>query len=295
MLDVSDIWQIEVIAELGSISKAAEYLNVSQPTLSKRLSRLEHVLQIPLFHRSTTGMLPTQAASYLIESGRPLMATLKSIERHIEMMNGLETGELHLGVGPIVEQLFLPEVLLRLSELAPSAKIAIRTESAEELLSMLCDGVLDLIVGPLDASSVPANLVVKAVVEEEIVIVARQGHPLSKKTGIVSSKQLRRYPSIAPHVPESISRPEPGLGQLFSQGIYCDNYSTCKALVAKSDHVTGGPASIFHRELEGGELVRLPIKTNVLWRASCVARPEAALLPMVRQVMRLFVAAGKAT
>lgn len=51
MLDSSDITIVATIAELGSISKAADKLNMSQPTLSKGLTRLEQVLAIDLFHR----------------------------------------------------------------------------------------------------------------------------------------------------------------------------------------------------------------------------------------------------
>lgn len=68
MLDVSDIKLLQKVTELGSINKAADELYMSQPTLSKRISRLEQTLNVKLFFRHSSGMQPTDVTNYLIKT-----------------------------------------------------------------------------------------------------------------------------------------------------------------------------------------------------------------------------------
>ena len=65
-MDLSDIKLIKTIVDTGSISLASQHLNLSQPTVSNRLARLEHSLGMQLFHRLPRGMTPTTTAEYIL-------------------------------------------------------------------------------------------------------------------------------------------------------------------------------------------------------------------------------------
>ena len=112
MIDVTEIHLVQVVSELGSISKAAEQLHLSQPTLSKRISRLEQKLNMALFYRDTAGMVPTEAAKLLTSKGHQLTSQIAQLERELALMANLHGGMISVGVGPIVEQDILPKVLL---------------------------------------------------------------------------------------------------------------------------------------------------------------------------------------
>ena len=83
-MDVADLKMVVAICEEGSLTRAADILFVSQPTLSKRLARLEQRLNATLFHRDTTGLKPTAIADFLVASARPLEDRLAAIERQVE-------------------------------------------------------------------------------------------------------------------------------------------------------------------------------------------------------------------
>jgi LysR family transcriptional regulator, regulator of abg operon len=293
VLDVSDIHQIEVIAELGSISKAAEVLNVSQPTLSKRISRLEQVLNITLFHRTSNGMLPTEAASHIIRSGQPLKHQIHTIERDIELMCQLDTGELHLGVGPIMEQLLFPEVLLQFTRQAPKVKISIRTEDAEDLLTLLQEAKVDVVVGPFIESQVPETMVMTRVIDYEVICVVRPDHPLVGQTS-VGQDDLTNYPLIAPRATATLIDQLPATSARLEPQITCENYTVSKTMVMHSDYVTGGPESIFRQELDEGKLVALPVDTGIRWSAACVTRPESLHSPLVKALLEVLLGVAKA-
>lgn len=288
MLDVSDIHQIEVIAELGSISKASETLNISQPTLSKRIGRLEQVLKISLFHRTNNGMLPTEAANHIIRSGQPLKHHLHTIERDIELMRQLETGELNLGVGPIMEQLLFPEVLIQFSRKAPKVKISIRTEDAEDLLVLLREARVDIVVGPFIESQVPEGMVMTPVIDYEVIIVVRPDHPLTRLTSI-SQDDLINYSLIAPRATTTLIEYLPANSARLEPQITCENYTVSKNMVMNSDYVSGGPASIFREELDAGQLVTLPVDTGIRWSATCICRPESLHSPLVKALLEVLV------
>ena len=79
MIDISDIHLVQVVSEVGSMTKAAEQLHISQPTLSKRISRLEQKLKMALFYRDTGGMVPTEAAKLLTQKSHKLTSQLAQL------------------------------------------------------------------------------------------------------------------------------------------------------------------------------------------------------------------------
>lgn len=286
MFDVSDIKQIRLIAELGSISKAAELLHMSQPTLSKRISRLETQLGIPLFHRSNAGMVATAAAIYIMREGEKLDRQIGAIERHIELMATVQEGVINLGVGPIVEQLYFPEVLLEYSRRFPRIRVTLRTGDARQLRSWLHDGQIDVAAGPFEDELPIADLYAEPLDQDAVILVVRRGHPLDGRKRL-SLKDIQAYPSIGPHLPPRLTTAL-GLAADFTHSVLCDNYATSKSLVLASDYVTGGPERLFATELAANSLVRLPMAIDMSWSAHFLTRAESIALPAVQQLLKIF-------
>ena len=71
------------IAQEGNMSKAAQRLYVSQPTLSKMLAKLEENIGMPLFERQSTGMVPTAAGTVYIEGARRMLELNSQWEQEI--------------------------------------------------------------------------------------------------------------------------------------------------------------------------------------------------------------------
>ena len=135
-MDVSEIQLIKTVARLGSLSEASKVLSQSQPTLSRKLSRLEDTLKTKLFHRSPKGLSPTKIADYIIGAAKPLDGHLRSIARYVELATQFEVGHLNIGVGPIIEQIFLPEVLKQFVASTGDVHISIVTEDDSTLLKL---------------------------------------------------------------------------------------------------------------------------------------------------------------
>ena len=104
-MDTTDIHLVRTVSAVGSITRAAQALHMSQPTLSRKLARLESRLNAQLFHRSPTGLVPTAIAEYVIRTAQPIESQLRRIERHVEQLTQLDAGTVRLGVGPIIEEI----------------------------------------------------------------------------------------------------------------------------------------------------------------------------------------------
>ncbi|MEH6345082.1 MAG: LysR family transcriptional regulator [Bermanella sp.] len=290
MLDISDIQMITTITELGSINRASEALNVSQPTLSKRLTRLEKKLRIELFHRDSVGMIPTQAAKFLIDSGQKLQYQMHIIERQLDLMANLEGVKINLGVGPIVEQLLLPKVLLDFVEQSHTFKISVVTESPQALLKSLRTGEIDIAIGPFDRESVSDEFKLSLSSSESLVCAVRKDHELSKLKSSVTPKQIFSYPSITPNIPIQLGNQLQELIEhvALEPNIICDNYAMAKNIVVNSNYVTAGPESLFRKEFDSGELMKLELPVNVMWQCYCIAKPEVLLMPAVKELVSIF-------
>lgn len=289
VIDISDITMIQVISDLGSINKAAEVLNISQPTLSKKVSRLEQKIKMELFYRDNAGMLPTKAAKFLLCEGDQLRTQLGVIERKLELMANGMNGCVRVGVGPIIEQVILPKVLLDFAESDYSFKIAVTTMSQATLLEQLKRSEIDIAIGPFSDDDVPDNLVVPLCASEPLVVAVRQGHPLCQQANI-NLDDMAHYKTVSPNVPKSLGHQVSMLieGRELAPEIECENYAMAKTIVANSDYVTAGPKSLFHNEFASGELVMIDFERDVSWRSKCLAKPESLLTPIIREVVKIF-------
>ena len=103
MIALDELQKVIILAKTGSFNKAAKALNISQPALTKKIARLEDRLKVSLFYRTRRGTTPTAFGRYLIQHGEGLLEQSAGLMHDLRLIAGVEMGELHLGVGPVVK------------------------------------------------------------------------------------------------------------------------------------------------------------------------------------------------
>ena len=151
-MDLRDIELIEAVNRTGSRSKACIQLSISQPTLSKRLARLERTVRAELFFRDSSGLVATPVADYILIKSHQASPQLRDIKRHVELITSLDLGGLRVWVGPIVEQSMLPQVLSRFLGTMGDVSVSIVVEDDQILLKLFVAAELDIIVGKFSIS-----------------------------------------------------------------------------------------------------------------------------------------------
>ena len=287
MLDISDLHMVETISQTGSLTKAADSLNISQPTLSKRLARLEQQLGTRLFQRHPTGLTPTLIADYLIESTTQIKANVASVERQVERILKHDTGNLRVGVGPIIEQVLLPPVLIAFANSTGSVRLSVVTDRAEVLIEQLKAGALDVVAGPFNPhnpSYEEHGIESVELVREDTINVVRAGHPiLSEK-----APDFFAYPYASPPLQGTMTGVRrPSIQD--SARVYADNYALLKTLVLESDYICGGPRYIFFEELKSGKFQELQNSPTVGWQSACLMKSESLDTPLVKLFVDIMI------
>lgn len=286
-METADITLIRTIAEQGSLTRAAEMLHTSQPTLSKRLARLESQLRTQLFFRSPTGLVPTEVATYIVDSSQPIQAQLRRIERHVEQLTDLESGEVRLGIGPIIEQVLLPGVVEKFMAATGNVHLFVHTDHADTLLAGLHNADLDVIAGPFRAAE-HNNLVGYPLIKDNLVAVVRAGHPL---LAAGAGEGIGCYPLASPGPQGSGAGGAAGRWTARKQ-VASENYPLLKHLTVNSDCVCRGPWYLFRDELQKGALVEVDDQEPVPWESACLVRPESVESPLVKLLVELLIEAS---
>src|SRR5919109_1262126 len=125
------------VARRGSVSRAAEALFVTQPTLTARLKGLERHLDAKLFVRSHRGMRLSDAGRAFLPYAERTLDTVSTGRRLLAELARGEAGPLALGAAPAVSTYVLPRILTRFRSLHPKVSLAVRTGHSEEVLELV--------------------------------------------------------------------------------------------------------------------------------------------------------------
>ncbi|MGF1718493.1 LysR family transcriptional regulator [Vibrio kyushuensis] len=117
------------IAEKGSLSKAAEQLDVSQPTLSRQLLSMEKQLGHSLFDRSTQGLTLTNFGESLVEECRQMQASAERLERLAAGHKSTLSGRVRLAANELVALYYLPKILPLFMQRYPEVSVEVEVSN----------------------------------------------------------------------------------------------------------------------------------------------------------------------
>lgn len=132
------------VAEAGNISKAAKELFISQPAISKAVSKLEQSLSVKLFTRNSRGVKLTEEGALLYEYTCSAFESLRQGEESIKKIHALGIGHIKIGVSTTLCKYLLLPYLQSFIETYPHIKVTIECRSTFETLAQLEEGKLDI-------------------------------------------------------------------------------------------------------------------------------------------------------
>jgi LysR family cyn operon transcriptional activator len=166
-------------AESLHFSKAAEQLFVTQPTLSHQLAELEAQLGTPLFDRSGKTVRLTHAGTVFRDHARRSIAEVEAGCRALVELEGLQRGEITMGVNQSFVHRLLPPILGEFITRYPGLQLRVDEMSAGEIERRLAEGSLDL--GIAFAPTVLEDTELEPILDERLLLVVRAGHPLAQR------------------------------------------------------------------------------------------------------------------
>ncbi|SFB28705.1 DNA-binding transcriptional regulator, LysR family [Collimonas sp. OK607] len=185
------------IAQLGSAADAARKLGISQPAVHRAARELEETVGVTLYRRRVHSVSANPMGT---EFARRLSLALNEInqaEVDLASARGQASGQVSVGVLPLLPQRLLARTIGRLQEKFPNVALTIREGAHSRLMNDLRFGDLDIIVGALREPRLEGNVVEFELFTDPYVVVVRRGHDLAGRKNI-TRKDLTAYGWVVP-------------------------------------------------------------------------------------------------
>ncbi|MGL4528758.1 MAG: LysR substrate-binding domain-containing protein [Beijerinckiaceae bacterium] len=193
-LNLRQVEAFKAVIEHGTVSRAAEMLNVSQPAMSKLIAHLEADTGLRLFDRLKGRLAPTQRGMRLYEEIDRIFAGVRQVENAVETIRRDEQGRLLIGVVPALSDTFIRQATMQFRMRYPDTFCSIQSHSSQWIADGLVTRKLDvgLVVAPIDNPYILAE----PVMSHPVVCIMPPGHRHARKK-VVTPADLENEPFIS--------------------------------------------------------------------------------------------------
>lgn len=232
---LKQIRDLLAVVESGSVRAAARALGVSQPGITKSVRSLEAELHVQLMRRTPHGVVPTPSGRAFLARAQVAQAELRKAEEEAAQFDG--AGSVSFGVGPTSAFQIVPQAVARFRAQFPGARLRILEGAPRVLLPLVRDETLDLATGPRPDGGLDPALAFRPLFREDVVVVARKGHPL-RNTRSLAQLAGAEWLSLIPR-----GSPQAAFNRAFASAglpapqpvIQCESYNTVVGVLANSD------------------------------------------------------------
>ena len=137
---------IYTVYQEKSISKAAQKLFVSQPSLSIMIRKIEEEVGVPLFDRTSKPIRLTEAGMEYIKATEAILHIEKAFDNYVNAANELMTGSLTVGGNQLLSSLVLPSYISKFISRYPNIQLQMEDNNSLTLENMISSGQLDLVI-----------------------------------------------------------------------------------------------------------------------------------------------------
>ncbi|MEK5040399.1 LysR family transcriptional regulator [Sporosarcina sp. FSL K6-3457] len=174
------------VANERSISKAAESLHLTQPTLSRQLKELEEQLETTLFIRGNREIILTESGHYLLQKAKEILALVDRTEHNLSKSSEDIHGEIAIGCGETEGMRIIAKTFYRLQSRHPNITFHLYSGNADDVSERLEKGLLDfgVFIDPTDKNQYDF---IKLPYQDRWGILMRRDSPLANKDTIQPS------------------------------------------------------------------------------------------------------------
>lgn len=184
-------------AQTGSISRAAEKLFLSQPSVSLQIQALERELSTDLLERRGPHIRLTPEGRILYEIARPMVQSIDSLpETFAAHCGNLESGELNIAAGESTILYILPEVIRQFADTYPGISLKLHNVTGRDGMEMLRADDVDFAVGSM--LEIPEDIAYHPIFVYQPLLITAPDHPLARRKGKVALKDIAAHGLILP-------------------------------------------------------------------------------------------------
>ena len=253
------------VAQQGTLGRAAETLNLSQPALSKTLNELEQLTGTRLFERGRLGAQLTLVGEQFLTHAVKVLDALNTAGQALNRKEGLNSDIVRIGELPTAALGILPSVIGQFHQQQKDITLQVATMNNTMLLAGLKSGEIDIGIGRMSDPELMSGLNYELLFLESLKLVVRPGHPLLQET--VTLSRVMEWPVVVS--PKGTLPRQNAETLLQSQGckiptgcIETLSASLSRQLTVDYDYVWFVPSGAVKDDLRRGMLAALPVPTQ---------------------------------
>jgi DNA-binding transcriptional LysR family regulator len=292
-MDIRNLRYLVAIRDHGSFARASLALDVSQPSLSSAIARLEDRLQVKLFERTAAGSIITPLGAFIAERATTVIEEVERLRRAAALAAGGDTGTIRIGIGAAVRETHAAGLVSRLAIEKPDLRISTHVGTSDLLLGLLKARELDLaICGQIDMD-LGRGLVAEPLFSMVPIAVASPRHPLAQEQAI-SPERFAQFPSAGTRASGVSNAMMLGLAE--DRGDFhrydANDFNALLPLAIAGCATLIVPPMIAQPHLESGALVKLDINVPFEVPFVAVTTQVNSDAPIVRRIIGLARALG---
>jgi DNA-binding transcriptional LysR family regulator len=242
-MQLRQLQQLVALAEQGSFGRAAQASHLSQPAFSRSIDSLEESLQARLVDRAYGSVRFTQAGELVLARARDLLAGAQDIRRDVRALEGLDLGNLGIGVGPFAASMIGRAALSLIAQ--RHAQLSVRMEVADT--ATLCERLdrrkIYLFIGDTRDLKNRAKLNISRLPNVPVSFFVQSKHPLRRKKRVTLDDAMA-YPIAGPNLPDAVATRVQALSRSNERAVFnlvCDDPGTLRHLALTADAVILAP------------------------------------------------------
>jgi LysR family nitrogen assimilation transcriptional regulator len=199
-MEIKQLRYFVKVAELNSVGRASDLLNIAQPTLSRQIRALELELKTNLFARTGRGVTLTVLGRRFLEHARGILHATDSAMDALNESKTAYDGRVVTGFTPSVGLTIIPQFTEQFSKCFPKASLSIVEGYSSSLTEQVLMGKLDfaILLNPVASP----NLVIDPIAEENLYLIGAK--PVGRRKREVKLADLADVPLIMPHTMHTI-------------------------------------------------------------------------------------------
>jgi DNA-binding transcriptional LysR family regulator len=266
-MKLQDLHVLMTVVQAGSMGKAAERLNTSQPAISRSIAELEHAFGVRLLDRHRQGIEPTEYGRALLDCGLAVFDDLRRGVKNIEFLADPTAGEVRIGSNPFIAASFASAVIDRLSRRYPRMVFQVAVEQVETLHRELSERNVDLLLTQSVGPFADERLDFEILFDDSFVVMAGGRNPWVRRRKIVLAELVNESWALPP--PHSV------IGSVFMEAFRASGLDYPRvtvvtsprdvrtSLLATGRFLTIFPTSVLRFPAKHPEIKALPVELPI--------------------------------
>ena len=285
---------IIALAEHGNFTRAAESLGISQPALTRGLHHIETTLGVELFIRSNP-VRPTLFGEVVLKRSGSLLQDFSEMLREVALTRNIELGSITVSAAHYPAAMFVQSAVARFSVDHPQIQCSLLLRDWKDIEDDVRSSVCDFGTGEIREAEADPELQTEVLGEGRLILFARAGHVLSKKSGI-ELESLLDFPWVGPRIPKVMSYFMSSGDRVFAYldpkrkrmmpRIHVENYAAMRAIVLESNCISAAPRELIEQDISDGKLIAFSIERDWLkFRYGFITKRERQISPSAMRMM----------